>query len=106
MRKLCTLLLIASFALLAFSAVSCSKKYGDEKGQTLCPVMGNPIDKNIFVNYKGNKVYFCCKGCIEKFQSEPDKYMNKLKGVKLDGAPPVVGGPGDNMEKGHEGHNH
>ncbi len=29
--------------------------------QTMCPVMdGNKIDKNVFVEYKGKKVYFCC----------------------------------------------
>lgn len=46
--------------------------------QTLCPVMGNPIDKNVFVEYEGKKVYFCCPGCIEKFQAEPEKYLSKL----------------------------
>lgn len=46
--------------------------------QTLCPVMGNPIDKNVFVEYKGKKVYFCCPGCIETFEKDPEKYVNKL----------------------------
>ncbi|MHC4555208.1 MAG: hypothetical protein ACYSUS_07965, partial [Planctomycetota bacterium] len=35
--------------------------------QTLCPVMGNPINKEVFIEYKGKKVYFCCPGCDEKF---------------------------------------
>ena len=46
--------------------------------QTTCPVMGNPIDKNIFVEYQGKKVYFCCKDCVAKFQAEPEKYLSKL----------------------------
>lgn len=46
--------------------------------QTTCPVMGNPIDPNVFVEYKGRKVYFCCKACISKFQADPDKYLAKL----------------------------
>jgi YHS domain-containing protein len=46
--------------------------------QTLCPVMGNPIDKNIFVEYQGKKVYFCCKACPEKFLADPEKYVAKL----------------------------
>ena len=46
--------------------------------QTVCPVMGNPIDKDIFVEYEGKKVYFCCSACIETFQKDPKKYLSKL----------------------------
>lgn len=46
--------------------------------QTTCPVMGGAIDKNIFVEYKGKKVYFCCKACVETFQADPEKYIAKL----------------------------
>jgi len=37
--------------------------------QTTCPIMGKPIDKAVFTEYKGQKVYFCCQGCADKFQS-------------------------------------
>ncbi|MEN6308818.1 MAG: YHS domain-containing protein [Anaerohalosphaeraceae bacterium] len=48
--------------------------------QTTCPVMvGKPIDKNLFVEYKGKKVYFCCKGCIAEFNKEPEKYVKLLQ---------------------------
>lgn len=51
--------------------------------QTVCPVMaGNPIDKNIFVEYKGKKVYFCCKGCVADFNKDPEKYISKLPQFK------------------------
>jgi len=46
--------------------------------QTTCPVMGNPIDKSISVEYQGKKVYFCCKACPEKFLANPEKYLAKL----------------------------
>ena len=46
--------------------------------QTTCPVMGGAIDKNIFVEYKGKKVYFCCNGCPAAFQADPEKYVSKL----------------------------
>ena len=46
--------------------------------QTTCPVMGGAIDKNIFVEYKGKKVYFCCKGCVDTFKADPEKYVAKL----------------------------
>ena len=50
--------------------------------QTTCPVMGNPIDKSIFVEYQGQKVYFCCPDCKEKFLKEPEKYLSKLPQFK------------------------
>ena len=47
--------------------------------QTTCPIMdGNPINKALFVEYKGKKVYFCCPGCEEKFTADPAKYVAKL----------------------------
>ena len=46
--------------------------------QKTCPVMGNPIDKNIFVDYNGKRVYFCCAGCIATFNKDPEKYLKIL----------------------------
>jgi YHS domain-containing protein len=46
--------------------------------QTTCPVMGAAIDKSLFTEYQGKKVYFCCPGCKEKFEAEPEKYIAKL----------------------------
>ena len=76
-------------ACLAVSGISCkdAKKYGDENGQILCPVMGNKIDKTYFADYKGKRIYFCCPACIEPFNKDPEKYMKILEGVKLDDAP-------------------
>jgi YHS domain-containing protein len=46
--------------------------------QTICPVTGNKIDKNVFIEYKGKKVYFCCKDCKAVFEKDPEKYIAKL----------------------------
>ena len=46
--------------------------------QTTCPVMGGAINKAIFVEYKGKKVYFCCNGCEAEFNKDPAKYVAKL----------------------------
>jgi xanthine dehydrogenase accessory factor len=46
------------------------------------PVCGVPVDMNNpkhVVEYKGEKIYFCCDGCKLKFDTEPDKYMIKAK---------------------------
>jgi YHS domain-containing protein len=46
--------------------------------QTVCPVTGDPIDKNVFFEYQGKKVYFCCASCLDTFKANPEKYISKL----------------------------
>ncbi len=46
--------------------------------QTVCPVMGGKINKDIFTEYKGKKVYFCCEACKPEFEKNPEKYISKL----------------------------
>ena len=46
--------------------------------QTTCPVMGAAINKALFIEYKGKKVYFCCDGCQDKFKEAPEQYIAKL----------------------------
>jgi YHS domain-containing protein len=48
------------------------------KVQTNCPVMGGKINKDIYTDYKGKRVYFCCGGCPSEFKKNPEKYMKKL----------------------------
>ncbi len=51
--------------------------------QTTCPIMiGKPINKAIFTEYKGKKVYFCCAGCDSMFKKDPEKYVAKLPQFK------------------------
>jgi YHS domain-containing protein len=45
--------------------------------QKLCPVMGMPIDQSVFVDYEGQRVYFCCTDCVETFLASPEKYLDK-----------------------------
>jgi YHS domain-containing protein len=50
--------------------------------QKLCPVMEAPINKDLFTVYEGKKVYFCCAGCKEKFEANPQEYLAKLPQFK------------------------
>src|SRR3989339_1568418 len=50
----------------------------DSNEQITCPVMGGKINKDIFVEHNGKKVYFCCPACIEEFEKNPEKYLDKL----------------------------
>lgn len=49
--------------------------------QTICPVMGNPINKNLYVDYDGKRVYFCCGPCPSRFMRYPDAYLKRLAGI-------------------------
>lgn len=46
--------------------------------QTVCPVMGGKIQEDVYTEYQGKKVYFCCPACVEKFKADPEKYLSKL----------------------------
>lgn len=59
------------------------------KDQTRCPVMGGLINKNIYADYQGSRVYFCCPPCQREFKKDPDSYVKKMKeqGVTLAKSP-------------------
>ena len=48
--------------------------------QKTCPVMGGKINKDIYADYEGKRVYFCCDACISTFKKDPAKYITKLEG--------------------------
>ncbi len=103
MKKKVTLILtVASFSAAVLIAAGCKDKTtpttpeqpqtsaksatpaSAEIEQTVCPVMGGPVNEAIFVEYEGKKVYFCCAPCKEKFQNAPQEYLAKLPQFKTD----------------------
>jgi YHS domain-containing protein len=79
--------LILALSLAAFAAGTVWA--ADPKPQTVCPVLGGNVDKNVYADYKGKRIYFCCKGCDAEFKKDPEKYMKKLQeeGVTLEPSP-------------------
>lgn len=72
--------------------------------QTACPIAGKPIDKEHFVDYEGQRVYFCCANCPEKFKTFPDKYLFVMyqDGVAPENVQthcPVMGEPLENRDQ-------
>lgn len=55
------------------------KQIYPQTAQVMCPVMGDPIDGKTFVEYKGQRIGFCCGMCPPKFQANPAKYMAKFE---------------------------
>ena len=72
--------------------------------QTTCPVMGGKINREIYMDYEGKRVYFCCPSCIAEFEKDPKTYMKKMteEGVTLEDSPMKESSSGDS----HKGHNH
>lgn len=76
-------IVVATVPVLAF------QKIAEGKAQTHCPVMGGKIDKSIYADYEGKRVYFCCPQCRQEFLKNPKKWMKKLEddGVTLEKTP-------------------
>lgn len=57
--------------------------------QELCPVLGDKVDRSVFVDHEGRRVYFCCSACIARFKEAPAKYMKEMeaKGISLERTP-------------------
>ncbi len=55
------------------------KQADQEHRQTVCPVMGNPVSKDVYTDYKGKRIYFCCSACIEPFKKDPEKYLKQME---------------------------
>lgn len=45
--------------------------------QVTCPVSGEPVKGDVFLEEKGRKAYFCCNNCRAKYEKEPAKYAVK-----------------------------
>ena len=80
------LVLSAGFVLLGCGPGESEAKAGP---QTTCPVMDRKIDKSLYEDYQGKRVYLCCPACPKKFKANPDKYMKKMadEGVTLADTP-------------------
>ena len=76
--------------------------------QTTCPVMGGKIDKSVYTDHQGKRVYFCCKGCIAQFQKDPAKFLKTLAegGVTLEATPAAAPAKRPKRPVSHEGHRH
>ena len=79
---MCNGMVLSAVALLVCAV---APAYGDEEkekaeGQKAsvetpaikCPADGRPVRMDRSAEYKDNKVYFCCSGCVEKFKSDSE----------------------------------
>jgi YHS domain-containing protein len=93
MKKIKNLVLVVVVVLFAAGTVLVTHLPAQAKPQTTCPVLGGNINKEVYADYQGKRIYFCCQGCDKEFEKNPEKYMQKLKneGVTLEPAPAAKG---------------
>jgi len=50
--------------------------------------MGGEINKKLYVDADGKRIYACCAGCVEKIKANPQKYIKQLEdqGITLEKA--------------------
>ncbi len=46
--------------------------------QKVCPVMGGAIDKSIYVDKDGQRIYMCCEHCRKELTEKFDENVKKL----------------------------
>lgn len=71
--KTVTQIFVALALMMAFSTAALAES------QSTCPVMGGTINKQVYADYEGKRVYFCCPYCDGEFKKDPQKYLDKLK---------------------------
>ena len=73
MSKALTCLILAVALVLAASPEATATPFN-----TVCPVMGGPVNPDISVECQGQRVLFCCGGCPRAFQANPERYLSEL----------------------------
>lgn len=58
-------------------------------GQQFCPILGAKVDRSVFADYDGKRVYFCCPACVSRFKEDPAKVVQQMQseGIPLEAAP-------------------
>ncbi len=86
MKKILILMVVLG---LTFGLTAFAKSETKGKPQTKCPICKMDINKNLYVDYKGKRVYFGCEGCPAEFKKNPEKYIRQMEkeGIVLEKAP-------------------
>lgn len=84
------------YLLIVALLVSATVAFAEGKPQTTCPVMtGSPVNKSLYVDAEGYRIYVCCGMCEKTVKADPAKYIAQLKaeGIELEKVEPVPASP-------------
>ena len=83
------LLLLLGCALLALPVPTGADEPRSPKPQKICPVLDEPINPNLYVDFEGKRIYACCSHCLHKIKENPKKFVRQLEseGITLEPVP-------------------
>ena len=57
--------------------------------QTICPVMKGKINRKLYVDYDGKRIYACCGGCLDTLKKDAAKIAKAVEaeGITLEKTP-------------------
>lgn len=57
--------------------------------QKLCPVLNEPINPSLYVDFEGKRIYVCCTHSLDVVKANPEKFIRQLEaeGITLEPAP-------------------
>ena len=71
--------------------------------------MGGAINKALYMDHDGKRIYVCCAGCIAKIKEDPAATITKMETAGVVLFPAVADAKAAEPKKeatGHEGHGH
>jgi YHS domain-containing protein len=85
MRRLCIIILVLLIpVLLCGTVLAQEKKVEPGSLQKTCFIMkGNPVNPEIYADYKGHRIYFCCNDCLAAFKADPERYYQEMLKAKM-----------------------
>jgi len=57
--------------------------------QTHCPIMDFPINRDLYHDHDGQRIYICCPGCIDEIKARPEEIIaeQRKKGIVFEVTP-------------------
>lgn len=104
MNRFHQFILLACICAAVITNISCTKSEPDRpksgsvpsgtslstsKIQTVDAVSGKPINRAVFTDHQGKRIYFCCDQSRLDFRNNPKKYLDEFakQGVALENTP-------------------
>jgi YHS domain-containing protein len=77
-----TLALVTLSICAAIAATAAAKASLNDPINKVCPITGKDVNATKTVEYEKQTIGFCCDDCKGKFESDPKKYIGKVKEFK------------------------